>query len=263
VITADPTPSRPSAGALRRLSGLIAPYRASLAFALGLTLLGCLLNLAVPLLVQGAVDWAASGGPWTGPPLFGLALLAVFAAQAAANLGANRVGSRVGLAAAEGLRRRLYDRLQRVSLSYLDRTPAGALVSRLMDDVAAVQALIGSQALAVLTDLGTALVVSALLLARSPLLFLLALAGLPAYALAFRWFTRRIRGSSEAVRDRLDAVFGRLKAKVDGVLVVKALAREQEEIAESAFWGRVGARPLPLPGGRSSSTTSACGSSPG
>src|SRR5262249_16957473 len=45
---------------------------------------------------------------------------------------------------------------------------------------------------------------------------------------------RRIRTSSLAVRDRLDMVFSHLKQKFDGVLVVKAHAREEAEMAEFA-----------------------------
>ena len=41
---------------IRRVGALLAPYRAQLLAALGLAVLACLLNLPVPLLVQGLVD---------------------------------------------------------------------------------------------------------------------------------------------------------------------------------------------------------------
>jgi subfamily B ATP-binding cassette protein MsbA len=66
----------------------------------------------------------------------------------------------------------------------------------------------------------------------SPLLFFVVAAFLPVYLVLFRWFTGRIRTGSETVRQRLDCVFGRLKEKIDGMLVVKAHAREDAEIAE-------------------------------
>ncbi|HZU35702.1 MAG TPA: ABC transporter ATP-binding protein, partial [Gemmataceae bacterium] len=79
-----------------------------------------------------------------------------------------------------------------------------------------------------------ALVVSGLLLWRSPVLFATAFVFVPIYMIAFRWFGRRIRTGTAVVRQRLDTVFGHLKAKFDGVLVVKACAREEAEMAEFA-----------------------------
>src|SRR5207249_3852587 len=117
------------------------------------------------------------------------------AAAAAAGLGlaGTLLMGRVGLAVVRDLRHRLYARLQRLSLSYYDRTPAGSILSRLTDDVSAVQALLTSQTLAVLADAGTAAAVSVLLLVRWPLLFAVVLLCLPPYVLIFRRFTRRIR----------------------------------------------------------------------
>ncbi len=219
---------------LRRIRDLLAPHRRAVLLALGLAALACLLNVPVPLLIQGVVDQVVLGGQTAWLPVYTLALLAVFAAQAAVGLGTTFLTGRVGLDVVRELRHRLYARLQRVGLSYYDKTPAGAIISRLMDDVAEVQKLITGQTLTTLTDLGTALVVSGLLLWLSPWLFLVVLAFLPCYVVAYRWFGRRIRTETDAVRARLDTVFGQLKEKFDGVLVVKACAREEAEMIEFA-----------------------------
>jgi ATP-binding cassette, subfamily B, bacterial MsbA len=217
---------------LRRLGDLLSPYRRRIALAFGLTVLACLLNLPTPLLIQGLVDHA--GAAAAALPIYFLGLLGVFAAQAGIGLANSYVIGRVGLRVIRDLRHRLYVRLQRLGLSYYDRTPAGAILSRLMDDVSAVQALITSQTLTIVTDAGTALVVSALLYWYSPWLTLVVAAFVPVYAVVFRWFGRRIRAGNAAVRERLDTVFGHLKAKFDGILVVKACAREEAETAAFA-----------------------------
>src|SRR5207253_6609738 len=130
-----------SVNALRRLGDLLSPHRGRIALAVGLAVLACLLNLPTPLLIQGLVDHAA-GDPAVVLPACALGLLAVFAAQAGIGMANGCVIGRVGLRVVRDLRHRLYARLQRVGLSYYDRTPAGAILSRLMDDVSAVQALI-------------------------------------------------------------------------------------------------------------------------
>jgi ABC-type bacteriocin/lantibiotic exporter with double-glycine peptidase domain len=115
------------------------------------------------------------------------------------------------------LRHRLYARLQRLSLSYYDRTSAGSIISRLVDNVATVQALITSQTLTALTDLGTTLIVAAWLLVRSPLFFFVTLAFVPAHTAIFRRFTRDIRAGTAAVRQQLSSR-GVLLAVCDGKL---------------------------------------------
>jgi ABC-type multidrug transport system fused ATPase/permease subunit len=202
------------------------------ALAFGLAALACLLNLPAPLLVQALVDDVTAGG--AAALLIAAGLLGVFTLQALTGLAIAHVVGHVGLSVVRDLRHRLYARLQRLGLSYYDKTPAGAILSRLMDDVSAVQTLITSQTLTALTDAGTALVVSALLAWYSPWLLLVVLGFLPVYVGACRWFGRRIRAGNAAVRGRLDTVFGHLKTKFDGVLVVKACAREEAEIAAFA-----------------------------
>jgi subfamily B ATP-binding cassette protein MsbA len=176
------------------------------------------------------VDNAVPAGTWT---LVGyaLALLIIFATQAAASLACTCVTGEIGLGVVRDLRHQLYARLQRLSLAYYDRTPAGVLISRLMDDVTAIQALITTQTLTVLTDLGTALVLGVWLLAQSPWLFLAVLAVLSGYYGIFRAYSGPIRAGSTEVRDQLDGIFARLKEKIDGVLVVKTHGREQDEMA--------------------------------
>jgi ABC-type multidrug transport system fused ATPase/permease subunit len=214
---------------LHRLGVLLRPHKNRVGLALLLTLSACLLNAPVPSLVRTLVDEGVPSGAWvvTG---YALALLAVFAMQAGVSLAGTCVTGEIGLAVVRDLRHRLYTRLQRMSLAYYDRTPAGAILSRLLDDVTAVQALVTTQTLSVLTDLGTALILAIWFLTQSPRLFLVVVAVLPVYYLLFRVFTRPIREGSTAVRGQLDGIFSRLKEKLDGMLVVKAHARERDEM---------------------------------
>lgn len=218
----------------QRINELLRPHRPRMLGALALAALACLLNLPTPLLVQALVDHVVAGAPAAHLAAFVIALFAVFALQAGINIANTFVIGRIGLQIVRELRHRLYARLQRVGLSYYDQTPTGTIISRLMDDVTAVQNLITGQTLTILTDLGTTVVVSMLLLSRSPRLFVVVLATAPVYAVIFRFFTRRIRSGTLAVRDRLDTMFGHLKEKFDGILVVKAHAREEAEMAEFA-----------------------------
>lgn len=219
---------------LRRIGGWLSPYRGRVALALALTALACLTNLLVPLLVQGLVDGVVAAARWSALPLYAVGLFGVFAAQAGLALANARVIGGVGQGVVRDLRHGLYERLQRLSLAYYDRTPVGSIISRLMDDVGAIQLFVTGQTVTILTDLGTTLAIAGLLLSTDWRLALVVLVFLPAYALNFRFFLRRIRSNSTQIRTKMDALFGHLKEKLDGTLVIKAYAREPAEVDDFA-----------------------------
>ena len=220
---------------LRRIAGWLAPYRISMALALMLTTLAALCNLPVPLLIQELIDRVITRGHWGSLPLFAVGLLLVYVAQASLALGNGLLIGRIGQGVVRDLRHSLYDRLQRLSLAYYDRTPSGAILSRVMDDVGAIQIFVTSQTFTILTDLGTTVAISALLLAHDWRLALVVLGITRLFAVNFRFFMKQIRATSTIIREKMDLIFGNLKVKLDGTIVIKAYAREPEEIADFAM----------------------------
>ncbi len=190
-------------------------------------------------MIQNIADHAVQGSGAALVCCYLLTLAAVFVLQGALNSLNLVLTGDVGLAVVRDLRHRLYARLQSVELAYYDRVPTGAILQRLTEDVNAVQSLIGGQTVTVLTDLGTAVIVLCLLLVQSPRIFFAVVLFVPLSVIALRCLSGRIRAGSAAVRERLDAVFSQLKAKIDGILVVRASAREDAEVVE--FADRIGA----------------------
>jgi ABC-type multidrug transport system fused ATPase/permease subunit len=218
---------------LQRLTPFLLPYRTRLLFAVGFLVFACLMSLSLPLAIQDLVDQLAAGHQVA---LVDFALLVglLILTQAGVGVGNTLLLGRISLNVVRDLRRRLYTHLQSVHVVFYDRTPVGAVMSRLIDDVAAVQTLVSGQSAAILIDMGTAVFVAVFLAHTSLRLFLVAAMLVPVYFLGFQWFGRRIRRGNEEVRARLDRIFGFLKAKFDGIQVVKAHACEQAEIAEFA-----------------------------
>lgn len=216
---------------MRRIWCWVAPYRPWVLAASALTAVAVGLNLLAPLLVQGLIDEVVTPGRWDLLLGYSAALLAVFAGQALLGLANGLVVGRAGQGLVRDLRHQVYDRLQRLSLAYYDTTPTGAIISRIMDDVGAIQIFVTGQTFTILTDLGTTLAITVLLVGRSGRLALAVLAFLPLYALNFRYFMTKIRANSAVIREKMDVIFGHLKEKLDGVMVIKAHAREAAEEA--------------------------------
>jgi ATP-binding cassette subfamily B protein len=125
------------------------------------------------------------------------------------------------------LRNRLFRHLQRLSLGYYERNRAGVVISRLTNDVDALDQLV--------TDGVTTLVQSTLFLfGTSIILFLLdwrlALATLtvmPLMAVATALFRSRSSRAYRAVRERLGLVTATLAEDIGGIRVVQAFRRER------------------------------------
>ncbi len=201
---------------------------------MALTGFACLLNLTIPLLVQRLVDQVVAGGRWWNLPAYAVALLAVFAIQALLGLANGLVVGRMGQGVVRDLRHRLYERLQRLGLSYYDKTPTGAIISRLMDDVGAIQAFVTGASVTILTDLGTAAVISVVLVTRSGRLGLVMAVFVGLHAFTFPYFLRKIRATNRIIRAKMDRLFGHLKERIDGSLVIQAYARERAEETDFA-----------------------------
>ncbi len=170
-------------------------------------------------------------------PLYLAGLFAVFGLQAGVGFLNTRVVGRLGQGVVRELRHRLYDRVQRLGLTFYDRTPSGSIIARLMDDVSAIQVLVTAQTVQILTDLGTTVIITGLLLGKNYRLALVVLAFLPVYAVNFHYFMARIRANSVIVRAKMDLIFGLLKERIDGSLLIKTAAQEPAEVA--AFAGQL------------------------
>ncbi len=125
------------------------------------------------------------------------------------------------------LRGLIFRHLQRLSLGFYERNRAGVIISRLTNDVEALDQLV--------TDGVTSLVQNTLTLAGTAVVLFvldwrLALATLtvmPAMALATVWFRKRSGRAYRAVRETLGAVTATLAEDIAGMRVLQSFTRER------------------------------------
>ncbi len=211
---------------LKVLLRLALPYRARTAGAV-LSLLGfTIVGLAPPYLAKLAVDHGIRTGD-----LHALTWIVIaFAAAGVLTLVLSSLQTYltgwVGERALADLRDLIFSHLQRLSLGYFERNRTGAIVSRITNDVEALDTLV--------TDGVTSLVQNLLLLVGTAVvLFLLdwrlalaTLAILPLMALATVWFRTRSNRAYRRVRERIGLVTATLAEDIAGMRVVQSYARE-------------------------------------
>jgi ABC-type multidrug transport system fused ATPase/permease subunit len=210
---------------LTALYRLARPYKGRTAVAVVSLLGATAAALAPPFLVGRAVDEVSNGHtsllPW---------LVAAFVAAGAVGIVFSYTQTYftgwTGERMLADLRNHLFRHLQRLSLGFYERNRAGVIISRLTNDVEALDQLV--------TDGVSSLVQNTLTLAGTAviLFFLdwrLALASLtvmPAMAFATAWFRKRSGRAYRGVRETLGAVTATLAEDIAGMRVLQSFTRE-------------------------------------
>jgi ABC-type multidrug transport system fused ATPase/permease subunit len=209
------------------LARLTSQYRGRTLLAVVSLLAATVTALVPPLLAKLAIDDGITGGDLPALTLY----VALFVVAGLANLLASMAQTYftgwTGERILADLRNRLFRHLQRLSLGYYERNRAGVVISRLTNDVEALDQLV--------TDGVSSLFQNTLLLAGTAvILFVLdwrlalaALAVFPLMAIATSVFRRRSSRAYRAVRERLGLVTATLAEDISGMRVVQSFTRER------------------------------------
>jgi ATP-binding cassette subfamily B protein len=221
---------RRTARRISTLARLAAPYKRQTALAIGSLLAATLISLAPPYLAKLAVD-AVENGRSTGyvaeiVALFLVAGIGALVATSAQTYFTGWTGERI----LADLRNRLFKHLNRLSLGYFERNRAGVIISRLTNDVEALDQLV--------TDGVTTLVQNTLILIGSAIILffldwklaLATLTVLPLMAVATALFRVYSARAYRAVRERLALVTATLAEDIAGMRVVQSYTREQANL---------------------------------
>ena len=217
-------------GTARRAVRFARPYRGRLGFLMTIVVLDALLAASVPLffglIVNAIVD--KNHGLIVG---LALGLAAVAVVDQLFGVTAAYLSARIGQGITFDLRSVVYQHIQKLPLAFFTRTPTGALMSRLDNDVAGAQ-----QAF---TDLTSIVVSNALILIASfAIMFalswqfaLLTLVALPVGGLIVRFARTRVAGLSWANLQALSHMSTHMSERfnVGGALLVTLFGRRNEE----------------------------------
>ncbi|MDD4152702.1 MAG: ABC transporter ATP-binding protein [bacterium] len=136
---------------------------------------------------------------------------------------------RLGQAVVYLLRRDIYAQLNRLQLSYYDRTQSGKIVSRLINDVNIIQNMVTTSFITYFTDLITLVTAIGILLSINTQLAFLAILVIPAYIINYNGFIGRVRENSHRIRRKTDEIIAYLSERISGVRVIKAFNQEKQE----------------------------------
>jgi ABC-type multidrug transport system fused ATPase/permease subunit len=215
---------------LKRLLKYVRPYWKTLVGVSALLLLRTGLSLLPPLVHKRVVDQVIAEGNLS--VLAGLiaALIGVHAALQVADFGDLYLRHAAGERFIFDLRVHIYDHLQRLSLAFFESTSTGELMSRVTNDVNALEQFVTHGVALTVVDLLRLLGASAVLLVLNWKLALVMLIPLPLMGAGLWVFNHRARPIYRRVRDRLGDINASLQDKLAGIRVVQAFEREEQEL---------------------------------
>jgi subfamily B ATP-binding cassette protein MsbA len=135
----------------------------------------------------------------------------------------------VGQWVTHDLRRKLYNRIQQLSLAYHQQKQTGDLISRLTTDVDAIQTFVVSGLLGLVIDALTLLGMASVMFYLDWRFTLLALSVAPVLFSLTYSYTRRSKQASRAVRKKQSEMVSLMQEELSAFAVVKVFGREEYE----------------------------------
>jgi ABC-type multidrug transport system fused ATPase/permease subunit len=212
---------------LRKLLALLRPYRRRSVLAMVALVIATAASLVPPYLAGRAIDDGIRAGDTSALTV----ILLLFLAAALVNWGATYAQtylvSWVGQRALQDLRSRLFSHLERLSVGFYERNKAGVVISRITNDVQALDQLVTDGVVtlfsATLTLIGTA----AILLALDPGLAMVTFLTFPVLLVGSIVFRITSAGAYRLTREKIALVTAYLQETLSGVRVVRAFGQER------------------------------------
>ena len=214
---------------MRRLLVYTRPYRRLMYGAFTLLCVEGALQVVGPLLTRRVIDVAVPTHNMRivtiATALFFLALLTEFVLS----YGQTWLTSLLGQRVMRDLRMEIFQHLQRLSISYFDRNPAGRLITRVTSDVETLNELFTSGVVAGFGDLFTLIAISVAMLIMDWRLALASFAVIPFVVMVSGLFRKGVRETYRDIRVRLARINSFLQERLTGMRIVQLFGQEQRE----------------------------------
>ncbi|MGC9356611.1 MAG: ABC transporter ATP-binding protein [Anaerolineae bacterium] len=215
---------------LKRMTRYLSPYWKALVATGVLLLFRVGLRLLPPLIQREVVDGVIRDGNLAQLPRLIGGLIAIYAFIQLTDFGDMYLRHALGERFILDLRVRLYEHLQQLSLSFYNQTSTGELMSRVTNDVNAMEQFVTHGVPLTVVDLLRLLGAATVLLVLNWRLALVVLAPLPMLAIGLRLFNQQVRPIYRKVRDRLGDINARLQDNLAGIRVIQAFEQEEREL---------------------------------
>ncbi|CDZ33058.1 ABC transporter ATP-binding protein/permease [Neorhizobium galegae] len=212
---------------VKRIWAFVRPYRTKIYWAVLAVLCFTAMQLLIPLIIRYAIDHGMQAGADSQSIL--IWSIVAFLVAILINFGASYAQETLVGGVAEDvlfdIRRAMFTHLQRVSLSWMDKTEVGRLMSRLQGDVNSMQEFLETSVLSV-GDITLLFGIVFVMLTLDFKLGLLTLCALPVLFVVRLFWLPRARKSFMAAHETNSIANGALAEAIHGVRAVQSMDRQ-------------------------------------
>lgn len=127
------------------------------------------------------------------------------------------------------IRSHLFQHLQKLHLGFYQRTKTGEMISRVNNDVEALQGMMTTTFVDLMTDLLTVVAILAVVFYLDWRLALISLSVFPFFAISITYFGKKIRIKSKMVREKIAEILHFFHETFTGIKLVQSYVREKTE----------------------------------
>ncbi len=217
---------------LRRLWIHISPHRRLVWISLTVLPLLAGVEIIQPLIVKYGIDNNLSQRRLEGLVWVALAFAVALVAHTLLQYLYLYILSITGQRAMRGLRSAMFKHLQRLPNSFLDRNPIGRIMTRLTNDVEALNEMFTSGLVSLVGDFVKMTAIVVVMLSVNPRLALVTFSIVPVLFLVAWFFRMRMRDAYRAIRVKIARINSYLQESLSGMQIVQLYVREKHNLAE-------------------------------
>ena len=187
------------------------------------------LQSALPLIAKPAIDEIFMSKNIDALKWIPLAIIAIFLFKGLANYGQTILMSSIGLRIVTDLRNKLYEQIQKQSLSFFAEHPTGLLMSRITNDVQAVQTASSEAITALVKDTFMLIALVGVIFYMDWKLALIAMVVFPLTIYPISRFGKKMRKVTTSSQITMGTLNSLLQETISGTRIVKAFCMEKYE----------------------------------
>lgn len=214
---------------MKRLLGYIKPYKNYVILAILLNIIVAGLGPLRPYLTKIAVDDSIANKDYNSLLTISLILVGTLIFQSLIQYALTYFTQLMGQKIIYNLRVKIFTHIQKLSLKYFDNTPIGRIVTRVTNDVEALNELFSSGIVMVFSDIFIIFWIFGFMFFMSWELALITLSVLPVLFYATFLFRKKVRDAYRQERKFLSRLNSYMQEHITGINVVQIFGKEKEE----------------------------------
>jgi ATP-binding cassette, subfamily B, multidrug efflux pump len=215
---------------MKRLLSFVKPYSRYVVLAILLNALVAALGPLRPYLTKIAIDDNITNKDYDGLILIAAALLGALLFQSVMQYFLTYYTQLMGQKIIFDLRTKIFTHVQKLALKYFDKTPIGRIVTRVTNDIDALEQMYSSGIVMVFSDVFIIIWILIFMFAMSWNLSLVSLSVLPLVIYGTFLFRKKVRETYRDVRFHLARLNSYMQEHVTGMNVVQIFTKEKDEL---------------------------------